>query len=230
MLIIVDQNKKGKSSERKLTVPKPFKFDTRDKIKAKSIRERKVDEMIEEKRIEEERLISHIFRAKQPHQDIITPKYQEIINKNEARRKEVKENSLKIMKEKEKPFSFYKRDLEKKEKRKNQDPDMNEEFLKGNFKAKNAPDSTYGKTYAERQRIADQEREIRVKRRKELNYAKAKLPPRMEMYKRMKNELEEKPEDKDDLSRFGTFEPSKAKPIPDFDRLQRNFQQALDRK
>ena len=40
------QIKKGKYG---VTVPKPFAFDLRDKTKAKTIRERKVEEMIREK-------------------------------------------------------------------------------------------------------------------------------------------------------------------------------------
>ena len=43
------QKSKGKYG---LTVPKPFGFDMRDKTKIKTIRERKVEEMVEEKKIE----------------------------------------------------------------------------------------------------------------------------------------------------------------------------------
>ena len=42
-----------------MTVPKPFDFDMRDKTKRKTIRERKVDQMIEQKRLEEEAIIKH---------------------------------------------------------------------------------------------------------------------------------------------------------------------------
>ncbi|CAI2361627.1 unnamed protein product [Moneuplotes crassus] len=228
-----NKKRKGKSNERRITVPKPFKFDTRDKIRPKSIRERKVDEMIEEKKIKEENLLQHIFRAKQPHKDIITPKYNQIMQKNENRRKQVKDNSSKILLERQKPFSFYERDIEKKEAKKNQDPYMNEEFLKPVFKAKEVPDTTYGKSYKERQKIQDEEREIRVNRRKQKNLVASKLPPRMELHERQRREQEERYSEqgkKEDLSRFGTFEPPKAKQIPDFDRLQRAFQDGLDRK
>jgi len=40
-------------------VPKPFNFDVRDKIKPKTIREKKVDEMIAEKKIKEENILKH---------------------------------------------------------------------------------------------------------------------------------------------------------------------------
>jgi len=40
-------------------VPKPFKFDIRDKVRPKTIRERKVDEMVMEKKIEEDNLVKN---------------------------------------------------------------------------------------------------------------------------------------------------------------------------
>ena len=33
------------------TVPQPFKFDIRDKVRPKTIRERKVEEMVEEQKV-----------------------------------------------------------------------------------------------------------------------------------------------------------------------------------
>ncbi len=53
---LAKSQKKGKYG---VTVPKPFSFDLRDKSKKKSIREQKIDEMVAEKRIEEERIIKH---------------------------------------------------------------------------------------------------------------------------------------------------------------------------
>lgn len=50
--------------ELRYTVPDPFAFDTREKVRAKSIRERKVEEMVREKQLEEERMMKHQFRAK----------------------------------------------------------------------------------------------------------------------------------------------------------------------
>jgi hypothetical protein len=38
-------------------VPKPFGFDLRDKTKTKTIRERKIDAMVEGKKLEEDNLV-----------------------------------------------------------------------------------------------------------------------------------------------------------------------------
>jgi hypothetical protein len=228
------KSKKGKSTERQITVPKPFKFDTRDMIRPKSIRERKVDEMIEEKRIEEDRLLGFKFRAKQPPKETITPLFQQILEKNELRRKEVKDNSVKIMKEKEKPFSFYSRDVANYEAKKNRSEYINEEFKKPAFKANEVPVVCTVELYKIMIDKENKEREVRIKKKAEENLKKSKLPPRMELHERSKKEKEElgnkRTKSKEDLSRFGTFEPTKAKPVPDFDRLQRNFQETLDRK
>jgi len=222
------KSKFNKSQERKLTVPKPFKFDTRDKIRAKSIRERKIDEMIEEKKIEEERILGHQFRAKRPAREIITPMYQKIMDKNEQRRMEVKENSIKMLQSQERPFSFYERDKNKPAK---ETEYVNPEFLRPPFKANEVPTVCTVDLHKIMIDKQNREREIRIKKNAEKNFKKSHLPPRMEMHERMK--AEKGPlatRSVDDLSRFGTFQPPRAKPVPDFERLQKNFQTSLDKK
>jgi hypothetical protein len=204
-------------------------------IRPKSIRERKVDEMIEQKRIDEDRVLGFKFHAKQPPKEIITPMFKQIQDKNELRRKEVKENSIKIMKEKEKPFSFYERDVANYEAKKNKSEFVNAEFTKPAFKANEVPTVCTVELYKIMVAKDKREREIRIKKKAEENLKKSKLPPRMEQHEKSKKDKEvlmrkSASKGKEDLSRFGTFEPNKAKPIPDFDRLQRNFQETLDRK
>jgi Uncharacterised protein family UPF0564 len=58
-----------------VTVPKPFGFDIRDKVRPKSIRERKVENMVEEKKYEEEALLRHTFRCKPIPSDVLQPRY-----------------------------------------------------------------------------------------------------------------------------------------------------------
>jgi Uncharacterised protein family UPF0564 len=55
----VQNNKKGKYG---VTIPQPFMFDIREKVKPKTIREQKIEEMLEEKRIAESQ--GTIFRCK----------------------------------------------------------------------------------------------------------------------------------------------------------------------
>ena len=100
--------KKGKYG---VTVPKPFAFDLRDKTKAKSIRERKVEEMVREKQMEEEGLIKHQFRSKPIPPEVLIPRYNTIMEAEQQRRMNVRSQSMIITKSREKPFSFWERDL-----------------------------------------------------------------------------------------------------------------------
>lgn len=58
-----------------MTVPKPFGFDLRDKTKIKSIRERKIDAMVEDKRLIEDALVKHQFRSKPIPPEVLIPRY-----------------------------------------------------------------------------------------------------------------------------------------------------------
>ena len=78
----------------------------------------------------------------------------------------------------------------------------------------------------------DRERELRVEQRAAVNLEKSKLPPRMEMHEALKKERaksEQRVDPKQELLRFGTFQPPKAKAVPNFNRLQQVFQENLDR-
>jgi uncharacterized membrane protein len=85
----------------------------RDKTKAKSIRERKIDEMIAKKRIEENNLVKYQFRSKPIPPAVLIPRYQSIIEADLARKEQVRSQSLKNTKEREAPFSFWERDKAK---------------------------------------------------------------------------------------------------------------------
>ena len=99
-----------------ITVPKPFAFDIREKVRPKSIRERKVEQMIAEKKLEEENKLKHQFRCKPIPPEVLIPRYQSIMDKNEERRLKVKQESIAITKSREAPFSFWERDKHKRNK------------------------------------------------------------------------------------------------------------------
>lgn len=94
-------------------MPQPFGFDMRDKTKTKTIRERKIDEMIAEKKVAENNLIKHQFRSKPIPPAVLIPRYQSIIEADLARKQAVRSQSLKNTKEREAPFSFWARDVAK---------------------------------------------------------------------------------------------------------------------
>ena len=72
-------------------MPKPFTFEMRDQAAKKAnTRERKVNEMVMEKKLEEENMIKHQFRHKPVPAAVLIPRYQQIMDKNEERRLRVK--------------------------------------------------------------------------------------------------------------------------------------------
>ena len=139
--------------------------------------------MIELKRIQEDKLLGYKFKAKVPSKEVLTPLYNQIMNKNEQRRKDVKTNSMKILKEKEKPFSFYERD---KSKKRAESAYINDEFLKPPFKANEIPKICTVEIFKIMMEKQEKEREIRVKKMADQNLLKSKLPPRMEMHEKLK--------------------------------------------
>jgi hypothetical protein len=79
--------KKGKYG---VTVPRPFDFDKKNNATHKSIRQRKIDEMIAEKKMEEEAAVKHQFRHKPIPPEVLIPRYQTIQESEMARRAAVR--------------------------------------------------------------------------------------------------------------------------------------------
>lgn len=72
------------------------------------------------------------------------------------------------------------------------------------------------------------DREIRIKKNAELSLAMSKLPPRMEDYEKKKKDMVSNDNAfksrSNSLDALCTFQPPRAKPVPDFKRLQKQFQ------
>ena len=74
----------------------------------------------------------------------------------------------------------------------------------------------------------EHQREIRIKENAELSLINSKLPPRMAEHEEKMKEMELVEKARDGIDDY-TFQPPRAKPVPDFDRLQTQFQQSLER-
>lgn len=70
----------------------------------------------------------------------------------------VKQQSLEITKQREKPFSFYERDKIKQAKKRDPSAGLNQDCTRPQFKANPMPDSTAICTYAEEMAIKEKER------------------------------------------------------------------------
>jgi Uncharacterised protein family UPF0564 len=76
------------------------------------------------------------------------------------------------------------------------------------------------------------ERDIRIRKNAELSLSLAKLPPRMQEHEEKKKLLSTSEAYKSgrssSLDKLCTFQPPRAKPVPDFKRLQKQFQHSLE--
>ena len=210
-----------------VTVPKPFKFSEREE--SKSIRQKKLEEIIEEKHLEEENYLHHQFRANPIPLSTKDPRYEMLKKKDEARRNDIKKTSIAMTKARESPFSFYERDKDFYVKRaKISEQNLPDEIkYRKPFRANPIPWTTTAKLFDEKMEKAENERKERVKRRVQEMESKSKLPPRMEMHERAKKEgFVSKP--KSQLEAF-SFQPEITKHNPDFELHHRIFQKALEK-
>lgn len=213
----------------RITIPDAPNFEKRAKSKNQSIRERKLQEMIKYNDLEDEYEMSKQFRAKPVPKSTTEPRFQRIMEANEKRRQDVKQKSIALTKQNEKPFSFYERELQKMYQPPAYDPEydvMNYEP----FKANPVPGHAKICMYEYMTKKQQKERDIRVKKNAELALAQASLPPRMAMYERMRETDEMKKRSKSLENPEFTFKPRRMKPVPDFERIHLEFQKGLEAK
>jgi len=99
------------------------------------------------------------------------------------------------------------------------------------FKASIIPWRVRAPLYQEMVERAEYAREQRIKRNAEISLSLSKLPPRMQEYeqkKKLEAETGGALNDKSADNLMFSFMPPKAKPVPDFKRLQKNFVENLE--
>ena len=144
--------------------------------------------------------------------------------------------SIALTKQRERPFSFHQRDLERAKSAEGlrsefQIPDV---MKVAPFKASIIPWRVRAPLYQEMIERTEYAREQRIKRNAEISLSLSKLPPRMqehEMKKKLEAETGGAINDKSQsqpLENMFSFMPGKAKPVPDFKRLQKQFVQNLE--
>lgn len=121
----------------------------------------------------------------------------------------------------ERPFSFWKRDLEKLEEKKKKIEEARNQVPVYNYKANPVPDTTYRKSADEN--LLEAQRKIRIKERAEKLYRSASLPPRMEMWKEVAKKTKTEP-------KTFSFRPNIKHDVPDFAKLQKQFMDELNQR
>ena len=230
-----------------ITVPKPFSMTIREAnrpAKEKTRSQKILEKELKMKKHKEEAELHKKFRAQPVPATTFLPLYDEIVNNNETRRREVRELSKAILKSTEKPFNFLIREEAKKEIRrsksltnlkelKQKEKKINE---KKQFKANPFPKHLFDLTLADK--IAEQEeyRAIKVRMRAQETLARSSLPPNMNAKGReytegkLRRKLLKEKEKKAFMTKEHKFHPQINPDVPDFDELQRQFEKDLQKK
>ncbi|XP_024061806.2 protein FAM161A [Terrapene carolina triunguis] len=221
--------KKQKEWSPKVTVPKPFQMTIREAKKkqqnVKSKSQIETENNLLKKQLEEEAECQKKFRANPVPASVFLPLYHEIMERNEERRKFVKERSKDILLASQRPFQFIRREEQRKEIRKMQLKDLSLPEKKTKlFQAKPVPKSVYSPAINDKLKEEELYREIRIQMRAEELLRNSSLPnsrlasrtinkQRKQKCNQQKEELEHKPRIK---SR-----------VPDFETLHQKFQNRL---
>ncbi|XP_078086070.1 protein FAM161A-like [Mustelus asterias] len=215
----------------KITVPRPFLMTLREaekkKHKIKSRSEIEIENHMLRKQLEEETECQKKFRANPVPAHTYIPLLEEIIERNEERRRFVKMRNKEILLAMQKPFGFLEREEKKKEIRKMQIKDLNVSVKKpSKFKAKPVPRYLYDQTISDRIKEEELYREIRMKVRAQEILHSASLPKSM-----LHNTfLEKKKATCCDPDKELKFKPQINTKVPDFKMLHRKSQGQLMRK
>ncbi|XP_068088482.1 protein FAM161A isoform X2 [Hyperolius riggenbachi] len=173
------KSNKSKSKEwsHRVTIPEPFEMTVREskkkEISVKSKSEIELENNLLKKRLEEEAECQKKFRANPVPASVYLPLYQEIVERNEERRRFVKERSKEILLASQKPFQFIERDERKKELQKMQLAELQDSLQNfKHFKARPVPKSVYDTSANERRKEEELYRDIRIHMRsQELLYS-----------------------------------------------------------
>ncbi|XP_071596406.1 protein FAM161A isoform X4 [Heliangelus exortis] len=220
--------KKQKAWSPKVTVPKPFQMTIREaRKKEKNVKSKSQMEMensLLKKQLEEEAECQKKFRANPVPAAVFLPLYHEIVQRNEERRRSVKERSKLKLLASQKPFKFIEREKQRSEIRKMQLRDLSVPEKKTKlFKAKPVPKYVYSSAVNDKLKEEELYREIRIRMRAEELLRNSSLPNSRLALKDNNKKKKHKC-----IELKGTEHKPKIKSnVPDFDLLHQKFQERL---
>ncbi|XP_065538447.1 protein FAM161A isoform X2 [Lathamus discolor] len=220
--------KKQKAWSPRVTVPKPFQMTIREarkkeqNIKSKSLVE--MENNLLKKQLEEEAECQKQFRANPVPAAVFLPLYHEIVQRNEERRRSVKERSKLRLLACQKPFKFIEREKQRNEMRKMQLRDLSAPGKKtGLFKAKPVPRCVYSPAVNDRLKEEELYREIRIRVRAEELLRNSSLPNSRLALKDVSKKKKPKCSEPKQIEHKPRIKSS----VPDFELLHQRFQQRL---
>ncbi|CAH1263804.1 FAM161B [Branchiostoma lanceolatum] len=186
----------------------------------------------------EEAELQKKFKASPAPAHVYVPMFDDIMREQEEKRQQIRQYSKEILKSMEKPFSFYKREAEKKKERLERAQFMMKTSPKKKkvkqFKAKPVPRSLHDPASADRILEDEEYRAIKKKMRAEELMRSASLPPSMQarenakMYS--KNTMSQDRFNQRPRSAGYSFKPRIRHSVPDFDHIHKKLQWELGQK
>ncbi|NXX12122.1 F161A protein, partial [Podargus strigoides] len=220
--------KKQKAWSPKATVPKPFQMTIREARKkeqnVKSKSQIELENYLLKKQLEEEAECQKKFRANPVPAAVFLPLYHEIMQRNEERRRSVKERSKLKLLASQKPFKFTERDKQRDEIRKMQLRDLSTPEKKAKlFKATPVPKCVYSPAVSDKLKEEELYREIRIRMRAEELLRNSSLPnSRLALKDANKKKKHKCIEPKET-----EHKPKIKSNVPDFELLHQRFQKCL---
>ncbi|NXQ62792.1 F161A protein, partial [Anthoscopus minutus] len=212
----------------RVTVPKPFQMTIREaqkkeqNIKSKSQIE--LENHLLKKQLEEEAECQKKFRANPVPAAVFLPLYHDIVQRNEERRRSVKERCKLKLLASQKPFKFIERERQRSEARKMQLKDISLPENKTKvFRAKPVPKCVYSADFNDKLKEEELCREIRIKMRAEELLQNSSVPNSRLALKG----ANKKKKHKSSEPKRTEHKPKIKSSVPNFELLHEKFQKRL---
>ncbi|NXI90302.1 F161A protein, partial [Psophia crepitans] len=216
--------KKQKAWSPKVTVPKPFQMTIREaRKKEQNIKSKSQIEMennLLRKQLEEEAECQKKFRANPVPAAVFLPLYHEIVQRNEERRRSVKERSKLKLLASQKPFKFIEREKQRNEIRKMQLRDLSTPEKPKLFKAQPVPKCVYSPAVNDKLKEEELYREIRIRMRADELLRNSSLPNSRLAYTSAKKKKKHKCTEPKETEHKIKIKSN----VPDFELLHQKFQ------
>ncbi|XP_066402119.1 protein FAM161A [Molothrus aeneus] len=221
-------HKKEKAWSPRVTVPKPFQMTIREAQKkeqnVKSKSQIELENHLLKKQLEEEAECQKKFRANPVPAAVFLPLYQDIVQRNEERRRSVRERSRLQLLATQKPFKFIERERQRHEARKMQLKDLSppENKIKA-FRAKPVPKCVYSADFRDKVKEEELCREIRIRMRAEELLRNSSVPNSRLALKETNKKKKHRSTEPKQMEHKLKIKSS----IPDFELLHEKFQKRL---
>uniref|UniRef100_A0A8C3Q6J1 Protein FAM161A n=2 Tax=Geospiza parvula TaxID=87175 RepID=A0A8C3Q6J1_GEOPR len=221
-------HKKEKVWSPRVTVPKPFQMTIREAQKkeqnVKSKSQIELENHLLKKQLEEEAECQKKFRANPVPAAVFLPLYQDIVQRNEERRRSVRERSRLQLLATQKPFKFIERERQRHEARKMQLKDLSppENKIKV-FRAKPVPKCVYSADFHDKVKEEELCREIRIRMRAEELLRNSSVPNSRLALKETTKKKKHRSTEPKQMEHKLKIKSS----VPDFELLHEKFQKRL---